>query len=44
MIKLVDAPENLFRDPFVAPIDLPTEISNLDNQDGTAVSIFLSAR
>ena len=40
MIRLVDAPEDLFSDPFIAPISLPIEIYDLENQNGTAVSIF----
>lgn len=40
MIKLVDAPENLFLDPFVSPIALPSKITNLVQRTGTIVSIL----
>ena len=42
MMRLVDAPENLFDDPFVAAIPLPDKISNLAQQAGTIVSISMS--
>ena len=42
MMKLVDAPEDLYFDPSVAPISLPFEYYDLVNQTGTVVSILSS--
>ena len=40
LMKLINAPENLFSDPFVAPIALPTENFNLFDTFGTIVSLL----